>query len=825
MTIPQMLTDNSNLLNKHHSDDGATAAISTTAVRAYRVAHRVQTEMLLHSNVVDTQRVKNMVRLDCEEVLLGELLGSGSFCHVTAVCRVDFKSRPNGGDGVMPPVLIRQRHAIQDGSLKSRYAIKFLRGDLHPDKFRDGAAELVVEMLFLASLDHSNIIKLHGVSSGGTKGFQNGSGFFILIDRLHDTLDQRLATWRELKCNMRRRTEAPSVPVVDASIVASTNQSFLMERLTVAADICSAMEYLHSKNILYRGIDPTNLAFNSVGKIVLFDFGLARELDEAKLTSDGINYELSGNKGSLLYMAPEVGMCQPYGMRADVYGMAILLWQLCTLAPSPFPGLKSRDQYLKRIVHNKERPTMETSWSDTLQYLIQSSWADEPSARPPMKQFHRNLQHEILDIQAGMNQTMRHRHCNPLLSTTLPPLFPVCSNRPPCGVPVRQPPKEDRIHSLRSGGECIASPMVENRNGNGRTNTTVDVNSRHHDIQMATLDVLRKADKICEISNPSPVGRSETPRLHEALEYKRRLANAAFQKIEKQPELSRSPSQSSAPFSSEQAHKIAMKGKWMQRPEEMQNSSMNPTSNHHIISKAVEDTGTIHDGGWRDYPTLTKNAGRHEALEFKRRVVDAAFQKMEKQPELTRTPSQSSTSSSSEQGHIITIKGQRMQRREQFHDSSMSTTGKHHIISKSLEDTGTIHDSEGRDYPTLLKSSGLLGKGHPHFVSSASGPGGQSKIRVFPSNVNESTSTTLPHDGVRGAPTHRSSWSGYERSALLSSQTNRSKSMRNISWKDQLTGNTTTDMITGSASQNPNACECCDSEFQKGRRSGRIISN
>ena len=366
------------------SNSSPTLISSKIGQRAYRTAHRVQTEMLKHSKVVDSKKVEEIVRLDCDEVLLGDLLGSGQFCHVTQVHRIDFTPTE---DEVSPRVKC-QREDMHANSPKDKYAIKFLRNDLNPDKYCLGAAELVVEMHLLSSLNHPNIINLHAVSNGGPVGFQNGNVYFFLIDRLYNTLDQRLAAWRLLE--QRQKPDA------------ATKMSLLLQRLRVASDISSALAYLHTKKILYRAIDPTNLAFNDSGRIVLFDLGLARELDEAKLTADGINYELTGNKGNVLYMAPEVGTCQPYGMRADVYGMAVLLWQICTLAPSPFPGLTTREQYIERVVQNQERPKLNPSWPETLQYLIQSSWAGESSGRPPMKQFHRNLQHEIQDIQETM---------------------------------------------------------------------------------------------------------------------------------------------------------------------------------------------------------------------------------------------------------------------------------------------------------------------------------------------------------------------------------------------------------------------------------------
>ncbi|XP_060583596.1 cAMP-dependent protein kinase catalytic subunit PRKX-like isoform X3 [Ruditapes philippinarum] len=92
-----------------------------------------------------------------------------------------------------------------------------------------------------------------------------------------------------------------------------------------ASEIVSALEYLHSRSIVYRDLKPENLLLDRDGHLKITDFGFAKKLLDRTWTLCGTPE----------YLAPEIIQSKGYNKAVDWWALGILLFEMIVGFP-PF---------------------------------------------------------------------------------------------------------------------------------------------------------------------------------------------------------------------------------------------------------------------------------------------------------------------------------------------------------------------------------------------------------------------------------------------------------------------------------------------------------
>lgn len=147
----------------------------------------------------------------------------------------------------------------------------------------------------------------------------------------------------------------------------------------IAVDMAEALIFLHTAEppIIHRDLKSMNVLLDEEGKHAkLCDFGLAR----SKVTQNSMVQSFAGTP---VWMAPEVLSNKPYGLKADVYSFAMILYELLTKS-LPYHEFTDPLALWKYLAQPGHRPTLPPTSSSRWQTLIKLCWAQDPAARPNM---------------------------------------------------------------------------------------------------------------------------------------------------------------------------------------------------------------------------------------------------------------------------------------------------------------------------------------------------------------------------------------------------------------------------------------------------------
>ncbi|MFJ3840687.1 serine/threonine-protein kinase [Streptomyces sp. NPDC090054] len=137
----------------------------------------------------------------------------------------------------------------------------------------------------------------------------------------------------------------------------------------LAAVLAEALRAIHGHGLVHRHLKPDNIVLASDGPRVL-DFGVARALDESRLTTDGVVVGTAG------YHSPEQALGRPVTGASDVFALGAVI--VAASGGRAF-GHGSPAGLMYRVVH--EAPDVSTV-PPSLRSLVLACLRKEPSHRP-----------------------------------------------------------------------------------------------------------------------------------------------------------------------------------------------------------------------------------------------------------------------------------------------------------------------------------------------------------------------------------------------------------------------------------------------------------
>ncbi len=154
--------------------------------------------------------------------------------------------------------------------------------------------------------------------------------------------------------------------------------------LEVVAELARTCAYMHARNVVHRDIKPANVMVGSGNRIVLVDFGLAKDT----LRRDIIATQMGKFVGTPAYMAPEQARGEPHaiGPWTDVYAMGAVIFR-CITGRYPFAG----ETFIGTVqkISSEDAPPITTYRPDAppeLDQIVRACMFRDARARPTAAQ-------------------------------------------------------------------------------------------------------------------------------------------------------------------------------------------------------------------------------------------------------------------------------------------------------------------------------------------------------------------------------------------------------------------------------------------------------
>jgi serine/threonine protein kinase len=145
------------------------------------------------------------------------------------------------------------------------------------------------------------------------------------------------------------------------------------EAAKVGAEVASALAAAHAVGIVHRDVKPGNILIAEDGAALISDFGIARALGDATLTSSGMIH------GTPAYLAPEVARGSEANFASDVFSLGSTLYSALEGRP-PFGTGDNTMALLHRVSSGRFPPPQHSGpLTPVIMHMLSTETSDRPS--------------------------------------------------------------------------------------------------------------------------------------------------------------------------------------------------------------------------------------------------------------------------------------------------------------------------------------------------------------------------------------------------------------------------------------------------------------